>query len=127
MKKNQKKQSKVRNATPNEYDGIKFRSKLETYTYKKLKEANINADYEMHRYELLPAFTFGNKKYRAMTYKPDFVGDKFIIECKGYPNDAWALREKLFKYYLYANNLNIDYYIVRTQKQVDELINKLQT
>ena len=61
-------QKKVRNATPNEYDGIKFRSKLETYTYKKLKEANIIADYEMHRYQLLPAFTFGDKKYRDTIY-----------------------------------------------------------
>lgn len=29
-----KKEGKVRNATPTEYDGIKFRSKLEMYTYK---------------------------------------------------------------------------------------------
>lgn len=125
--KKNKSESKICNATPNIYDGIKFRSKLETYTYKKLKEANIIADYEMHRYELLPAFTFGDKKYRAITYKPDFVGDKFIIECKGYPNDAWALREKLFKYYLYVNNLDIEFYIVHTQKQVDEIVDKLKT
>lgn len=126
-KRNKLSESKIRNATPNEYNGIKFKSKLETYTYKKLKEANIAADYEMHRYELLPAFTFGGKKYRAITYKPDFVGDKFIIECKGYPNDAWALREKLFKHYLYVNNLDIDFYIVHTQKQVDEMVDKLKT
>lgn len=126
-KRNKPSESKIRNATPNEYNGIKFKSKLETYTYKKLEESNIKAEYETQRYELLPAFTFGNKKYRAITYKPDFVGDKFIIECKGYPNDAWALREKLFKYYLYVNNLDIDYYIVHTQKQVDELVNKLKT
>nr|DAW07274.1 MAG TPA: hypothetical protein [Caudoviricetes sp.] len=37
------------------------------------------------------------------------------------------MREKLFKYYLYVNNLDIDYYIVHTQKQVDELVNKLKT
>ena len=78
MQKNQKKKvpskGRVKNATPNEYDGIKFRSKLETYTYKKLKEAKINADYEQHRFQLLPAFQYGNKKYRPMTYLPDFVG-----------------------------------------------------
>lgn len=51
--KKQKKQGRVRNATPNEYDGIKFRSKLETYTYKKLKESKIKCEYETHRYELL--------------------------------------------------------------------------
>lgn len=126
MKRKKKSQSKVRNATPNEYDGIKFRSKLETYTYKKLKEANIITDYEMHRYELLPAFTFNDKKYRPMTYLPDFVGKNFIIECKGYPNEAWPLREKLFRYYLYSNKLDIDFYVVHTQKEVDELIKKLK-
>lgn len=126
MKRKKKSQSKVRNATPNEYDGVKFRSKLETYTYKKLKEANITADYEMHRYELLPAFTFNDKKYRPMTYLPDFVGKNFIIECKGYPNEAWPLREKLFRYYLYSNRLDIDFYVVHTQKEVDELIKKLK-
>lgn len=126
MKRKKKSQGKVRNATPNEYDRIKFRSKLETYTYKKLKEANITADYEMHRYELLPAFTFNDKKYRPMTYLPDFVGKNFIIECKGYPNEAWPLREKLFRYYLYSNKLDIDFYVVHTQKEVDELIKKLK-
>lgn len=126
MKKKKQSTGKVRNATPNEYNGIKFRSKLETYTYKKLKEADITADYEMHRYELLPAFTFNDRKYRPMTYLPDFVGKNFIIECKGYPNEAWPLREKLFKYYLYSNKLDIDFYVVHTQKEVDELIKKLK-
>ena len=121
-----KKQGKVKNATPNIYDEIKFRSKLETYTYKKLKEAKISAEYEQHRYELLPAFTFGGKKYRPMTYLPDFVGDKFSIECKGYPNEAWPLREKLFNYYLYRFEPNIKFYIVHNQKQVDELIKHLK-
>lgn len=81
----------------------------------------------MHRYELLPAFTFNNKKYRAMTYLPDFVGKDFVIECKGFANEAWPLREKLFNYYLYLNKLDIKFYLVRNQKQVDELINKLKT
>lgn len=122
----QKTKGRIKNATPNEYDGIKFKSKLETYTYKKLKEANIHADYEQHRYELLPAFTFGNKKYRPMTYLPDFVGETFIIECKGFPNEAWPLREKLFNYYLYQHNSDMKFYIVHTQKQVDELIKELK-
>lgn len=126
MRKKKTTQGKVRNATPNVYNGIKFRSKLETYTYKKLKEANIIADYEMRRYELLPAFTFNNKKYRPMTYLPDFVGDGFIIECKGFPNEAWPLREKLFNYYLYQQEPNTKFYVVHTQKQVDELISKLK-
>lgn len=122
-----RKQGKVRNATPNMYDGIKFRSKLETYTYKKLKETKIPIEYEQHRYILLPAFTFNGKRYRDMTYLPDFVGNGFIIECKGYPNEAWPLREKLFNYYLYNNEPNTKFYVVHNQKQVDELIDKLKT
>lgn len=124
MRQIKRKKGKVKNATPNEYDGIKFRSKLETYTYKKLKEANIYSEYEQHRYELLPAFTFQGNKVRAITYLPDFVGNNFIIECKGFPNEAWPLREKLFKYYL--KDTNYKFYVVHTQKEVDKLISELK-
>ena len=126
VRKRTKKEGKVKNATPTQLDGIKFRSKLEAYTYKKLKEANIYAEYEQYRYMLLPSFIFENKTVRAITYLPDFVGNNFIIECKGFPNEAWPLREKLFKYYLTNNMPNYSFYLVRNQKQVDELIKKLK-
>lgn len=126
VRKRTKKEGKVKNATPTQLDGIKFRSKLEAYTYKKLKEANIYAEYEQYRYMLLPSFIFENKTVRAITYLPDFVGNNFIIECKGFPNEAWPLREKLFKYYLTNNMPNYSFYLVRNQKQVDELVKKLR-
>lgn len=126
VRKRTTKKGRVKNATPTQYDSIKFRSKLEVYTYKKLKEANIFAEYEQHRYMLLPSFIFENKTVRAITYLPDFVGKNFIIECKGFPNEAWPLREKLFKYYLINNMPNYTFYLVRNQKQVDELIEKLK-
>ena len=125
--KKKKTQGRVKNVTPNIVDGIKFRSKLESYTYKKLKEANIYADYEQHRYELLPAFEFSGKKIRAITYLPDFVGHDFIIECKGFPNEAWPLREKLFKYYMNRFLPNHRFYLVHTQKEVDAMIDELKT
>lgn len=118
---------KIRNATINVYDGILFRSKLETYTYRKLKEANIYTEYEKHRYELIPAFVFLGKKIRAMTYLPDFVGSTYIIECKGWGNDAWPLREKLFKYKMYLTQDTRDFYVVHNQKEVDECIDKIKT
>lgn len=129
QKKQKRKKSNglVKNVTPNEFDGIKFRSKLETYTYKKLKEAKINAEYEKHKFELLPAFNFHGEKVRAITYLPDFVGKDFVIECKGFPNDAFPLKEKLFKHLLLNTLPNCMYYVVHTQKQVDELITKLKT
>ena len=127
MRRKKQLNSKVRNATPNEYDGIKFRSKLETYTYKKLKEANINAEYEKHKYELLPAFVFHGEKVRAITYLPDFVGKNFIIECKGLMGDSFPLRWKIFKYTLMKSRANYKLYLVRNQKQVDSMIDELKT
>ena len=117
----------MKNATPTVYNNIKFRSKLEMYTYKKLEQAKINAEYEMHRFELIPAFVFLGKKIRAMTYLPDFVGDDFIIECKGFGTDTWPLREKLFKYKLFLTNDNRHFYVVHNQKEVDECINQILT
>lgn len=117
---------KIKNAQPNIYDNIKFCSKLETYTYKKLKEAQINAEYEQHRFELLPAFTFLGKKIRPITYLPDFVGNNFIIECKGFGNDTWPIREKLFKYKLFITNDTRQFYVVKNQKEVDNCINQIK-
>lgn len=126
MNKSKKKsQGKVRNATPNIYDGIKFRSKLETYTYKKLKEAGIDAEYESTHFELIPKFEYNGEKVKAMTYLPDFVGKNFIIECKGLVTDSFPLRWKIFKYYLKQENKDYKLFLVRNQKQVDEMVNEL--
>ena len=125
-RKRTKKEGKVKNAQPNVYDGIKFRSKLETYTYKKLKEAGIKAEYEPIHFELIPKFEYQGEKVRAMTYLPDFVGKDFIIECKGLIGDSFPLRWKIFKYTLMKQNSNYKLYLVRNQKQVDELVKKLK-
>ena len=117
-----KKQCKVRNATPRVVDNIKFRSELEVYCYTKLKEANISANYESKRYELIPKFKYDGKNIRAMTYLPDFVGKDFIIECKGYMLDSFPLRFKIFKYTLYKQNSNLKIYLVRNHKQIDDMI-----
>ena len=118
---------KIKNATVTTVDNIKFKSKLEAYTYQKLKEANIKVEYEPTKYELLPAFIFNNKKIRPITYTPDFIGNNFIIECKGYPNEKFPLKLKLFYYYLLNNNINnINYYIVKNKKDIDNLVKQLK-
>jgi hypothetical protein len=138
---------KVRNATPLSYYGKLFKSKLELYCYKKLKDANLSFQYEAIKYEIVPNFRFKNDSYelfkvkgqrtfdkqrqniRAITYTPDFVGyypetnNVFIIETKGNPNDAFPLKWKLFKKYLNDTNLNIDLYMPRNQKQIELVIN----
>lgn len=121
-----KKNKKVRNATKRTVDGIDFKSKLEVHCYEKLKENNISAEYENNKFEILPSFEYNGKKIRKMTYTPDFVGKDFIIECKGNPNDAFPLRWKIFKYYLYKNNIQYDLYLPRSKKQVDETVEKIK-
>lgn len=119
--------NKVRNATPNVYDSIKFKSKLETYTYTKLKESKIDAEYESTHFELIPKFEYNGEKVRAMTYLPDFVGKDFIIECKGLMTDSFPLRWKIFKYTLLKEKKDYKLYLVRNQKQVDAMIDELKT
>ena len=118
--------TKVNNATPNEFDGIKFKSKLETYTYQKLQENGIDAAYEGERFTLIPAFNYQNEAIRAMTYLPDFVGKDFIIECKGFGNDAFPLRWKIFKYVLLQQKSNYKLYLVRNKQEVDQVISTLK-
>ena len=125
-RKKQTKNKKVRNATAKVVDGINFKSKLEVYCYEQLKQNNIQAEYESHKFEILPSFEYDGKKIRKMTYTPDFVGKDFVIECKGNPNDAFPLRWKIFKYYLYKNNIKYNLYLPRSKKQIDETITKIK-
>ena len=96
-------------------DGIEFASSLEAYTYRKLKESGLEFGYETRTFELLPSFRFPHTYYastpkkkelvnktdkvvRSITYTPDFVGDKWVIETKGFvpSNHSFPLRWKLF-------------------------------
>ena len=99
-------------------DGIKFASGLEVYMYKALKKAKIKAKYEGKTFEIVSGFDFihpcyertangrgefkqrGGKKILPIKYTPDFIGDDFIIECKGRANESFPLRWKLFKKHL---------------------------
>ncbi|HKL75079.1 MAG TPA: DUF1064 domain-containing protein [Halanaerobiales bacterium] len=126
MSKKKSKNKKVKNATPLFYDGIKFKSKLEVYCYNKLKENNIEAPYEENTFVIIDAFVYNDEKVRKMTYKPDFVGKDFVIECKGKANDAFPLRWKIFKRYLFDNNLNYKLYLPRNKKDVDAVIEDIK-
>lgn len=116
---------KVRNATAMVVNGIKFRSKLEGYLYSLLRQYKIEAEYEQHRFVLFPGFTWKGKKYLQITYTPDFVSlaGKFIIEAKGYANDIYPLKKKMFFKYLIDNNMeDFVFYEVKSQKECRELL-----
>lgn len=121
--------SYIKNAKHQTIDGIEFKSNLEAFCYQSLKDENLIFQYEPTSYVLIPPFEHDGQKVRAAKYKPDFVGPSFelnetrwIIETKGFETDAFKLRWKLFKKYLYDNNLDIKLYLPRNKVQVKETI-----
>ena len=131
---------KVRNATETIVEGIKYRSKLEAYAAKLFKENNITVEYEENIFILQEKFEFTGKIYephkignqkdfievsnniRTITYKPDFVNKdlKFIIEVKGYANDAFPIKWKMFKKII--KNEGYTLFLPSTQKQVKDTV-----
>lgn len=113
-----KKGKKLINSTKITVDGIQFDSTLESKMYLLLKEASIKNTYNGISYTLMDGFKYKSDSYentparvkgkepmvskqtvRAITYKPDFVApdESWIIEVKGWANDSFPLRYKMFK------------------------------
>ena len=121
-------------------DGIEFKSGLEAFMYLALKNANIQAEYEGQTYELVPSFNFtnnsyekqgngkgeyknrGNKKILNLKYTPDFIGNGFIIECKGRANESFPIRWKLFKAYVSQNLPETTLYKPQNQKECEKTV-----
>jgi len=61
----------------------------------------------------------GCKKILPITYKPDFVGRDFIIECKGRANEAFPLRWKLFKEWISLHAPTLTLFKPQNQNECD--------
>ena len=139
MKRKRKKRGPVR-ARKVVYDGITFASGLEKYMYRALKKAKVKAKYEGRTYTIQSGFEFnmdsyerqsngkgefknrGNKKILPIKYTPDFIGDGFIIECKGRANESFPMRWKLFKGYINTVQPYVTLYKPQNQKECDQVI-----
>jgi len=122
-------------------DGIKFASGLEAYMYNALKMFKIKAEYEGQTFTLIDEFKFeqeayercangkgefkdrGGKRIQSIKYTPDFVGDGFIIECKGRANESFPIRWKMFKKHVHENMKDVTLYKPQNQKECDATIN----
>lgn len=122
------------------YDGIHFASGLEKYMYTALKKNKIKATYEGEVFTLVEGFNFetkcyerqangrgeydqrGFKKSLPIKYTPDFIGEDFIIECKGRANESFPIRWKLFKKWISENRPSITLYKPQNQKECDKTI-----
>ena len=134
---------KIKNASPLEYDGISFKSKLEKMIYQTLKEQGFPVEYEPHKFVLWQGFRptvpfydkdkstrmlkLESKKIIDITYTPDFVfiykGFLVIIEAKGMENDRFYLKKKMFRKWLEDNNPKSIYFEIYTKKQLLQAIN----
>lgn len=66
-------------------------------------------------------------KVRDITYTPDFVDPqgRWVIECKGYANERFPLKWKMFKKLLMERENPPVLFVPRNQKQNIETINKI--
>ena len=119
---------KIKNAKPTEYNGVKYRSKLESEFAKVFDENGILFKYEPFKITLIPSFKYLGQTIRDVSYTPDFVVyNNIIIEAKGFPNDAYPLRKKMVLKYIVDNNYNYEFYEIKTKNQLLKLIEELKT
>ena len=111
--------------------------------HRALKKANIKNKYEGETITLIEGFNFeassyerqsngkgefknrGNKKILPIKYTPDFIGDGFIIECKGRANESFPIRWKLFKKFINTRYPHVTLYKPQNQKECDMVIQLL--
>lgn len=122
---------KIKNASKLICDNISFKSNLEVSVYKHLLQAGFKPKYEEETFTLIDNFTptvpfYGRigkdknlvadmRKIRSVKYTPDFIiettGKKVFIEVKGFENDVFYLKKKLFRRWLENNPIEgIKYY-----------------
>jgi len=135
---------KIKNATSVEYNGIKFKSLLEVSIYKTLLQEGFNVKYEPIKYCIwggfkptVPFYTkdkqtrdlkLDTKKLIDITYTPDFVfkynDTTIIIEAKGFENNIFPVKKKLFRKWLEDNyqGHNFKYFEIFTKRQLLQAI-----
>lgn len=91
---------KIRGATPTEYNGRRYRSKMEATFARLLDMAGLDYAYEAEKWELLPAQEYRGEKVRPVTYTPDFIVGGTVVEVKGWRNDVFPLKRKLIIKYI---------------------------
>lgn len=130
------------------FKGVDYKSPLEMKMAMLLTQAELDFEYEPENFHVMEGFNFpfdcyerqsngkgefknrGLKKILPTKYTPDFIGDGFIIETKGYANEAFPLRWKLFKKLLTDSEQytpeNLTVYKPQTLAECEETINLIK-
>ncbi len=133
---------KIKNASPLEYDGISFKSKLEKMAYQTLKESNLPVEYEPQKFIIWkgfkPTVPFYNKDTKTrmlrqetkkvidISYTPDFMFKYHdylcILELKGFENNTYPLKKKIFRKWLEEHEPKSIYFEIYTKRQLLQAI-----
>lgn len=137
---------RVLNATPVvAKDGTQMKSKIEERIYDALQNLGFDPKYEAETFTYWtgekPKTLFFDrdskrqnrlnmKKFIDMKYTPDFIfmfeGIKVIIEVKGWENDNFSIRKKLFRAYLDSLLYPVVYAEIFTKKQLLSFLEELR-
>lgn len=136
-----KKGTSISKAKKHLYKGIEYKSGLEKYMAQVLSDAGIKFQYEPTAFTLQEGFKFevdsyerqangkgefrnrGHKKVLPVRYTPDFVGEGFIIEVKGYANESFPMKWKFFKSLIHNDTMmDVVLYKPQSKKECDETI-----
>lgn len=115
---------KVKNAQQCVYNGIQFRSRMEL-KFAMLCDANlVPYEYESLKLILMPKFEYMGRKFRDMTYTPDFVIGKHLVEIKGFATSDYMVKRKIIANHL--KDTEYQWHEVKTVKDMNALINQLR-
>ena len=121
------------------FKGIDYKSGLERNMAMLLDSAGIAFKYEPTKIQVMDTFHFpfksyerqsngkgdmvnrGEKKVLGISYTPDFIGEGFIIETKGYANETFPRTWKMFKKWLTENeDYNPDEIVIYKPQKISE-------
>lgn len=120
------------------FKGVEYKSSLERNMAMLLDSEGIEFKYEPESFKVLESFHFpfkcyerqangkgdmvnrGEKKILGVSYTPDFIGEGFIIETKGYANETFPLRWKMFKNMLIEKGYDPNTLVIYKPQKIDE-------
>ena len=142
---------KIKNATKFTYDEIEFKSKLEVECFIILKKAGFDPQYEKLKFTIQDSFYPKSGYFKVnkakkgtaskdelvrqtgkilpITYTPDisFVweGVTVLIELKGFENDVYPLKQKIFRKWLDSQPEEYVFFEIKNKTQMNNLIKML--
>lgn len=135
-----KKGKQIVNARAMTVDSIRFRSRLEAYTYQALKKMSVPSEYEKRNFTLVEGFrptvecwehrygTFRQRTSKCLpiTYTPDFTCPDmtWVIEVKGRANESFPLRWKMFRKMMEGKSVRL--FLCESRSDVDQAVKMIR-